>query len=100
MNAKCRLLCLREMFIKYTDQNNYVSMKKIQNYLNSYGYPAHQVTIKDDIDALISSGMEIEYIHIKRFNLEIEKAYAIGLTAIHIHSFPYLLEEFIDSLYY
>lgn len=34
------------------------------------------------------------------FNLEIEKAYAIGLTAIHIHSFPYLLEEFIDSLYY
>lgn len=37
--------------------------------------------------------------HIKRFNLEIEKAYAIGLTAIHIHSFPYLLEEFIDSLY-
>ena len=50
------------MFIKYTDQNNYVSMKKIQNYLNSYGYPAHQVTIKDDIDALISSGMEIEYV--------------------------------------
>jgi len=33
--------------------------------------------------------MEIEYIHIKRFNLEIEKAYAIGLTAIHIHSLPY-----------
>ena len=53
------------MFIKYTDQNNYVSMKKIQNYLNSYGYPAHQVTIKDDIDALISSGMEIEYITTK-----------------------------------
>ena len=32
--------------------------------------------------------MEIEYIHIKRFNLEIEKAYAIGLTAIHIHLIP------------
>ena len=29
-----------------------------------------------------------------------DKSYAIGLTAIHIHSFPYLLEEFIDSLYY
>lgn len=69
MNAKCRLLCLREMFIKYTDQNNYVSMKKIQNYLNSCGYPAHQVTIKDDIDALISSGMEIEYIHNKGYHL-------------------------------
>ena len=44
--------------------------------------------------------MEIEYIRIKRFNQEIEKVYATGLTAIHIHSFPYLLEEFIDSLYY
>lgn len=61
MNAKCRLLCLREMFIKYTDQNNYVSIEKIQNYLSSCGYPAHKITIKDDIDALISSGMEIEY---------------------------------------
>ena len=69
MNAKCRLLCLIEMFIKYTDQNNYVSMKKIQNYLNSCGYPAHKVTIKDDIDALISSGMEIEYIHNKGYHL-------------------------------
>lgn len=69
MNAKCRLLCLREMFIKYTDQNNYVSMERIQNYLTSCGYPAHKVTIKDDIDALISSGMEIEYIHNKGYHL-------------------------------
>ena len=53
MNTKCRLLCLREMFIKYTDQNNYVSMERIQNYLTSCGYPAYKVTIKDDIDALI-----------------------------------------------
>lgn len=69
MNAKCRLLCLREMFIKYTDQNNYVSMKKIRNYLSSFGYLAHKITIKDDIDALISSGMEIEYIHNKGYHL-------------------------------
>ena len=69
MNAKCRLLCLREMFIKYTDQNNYVSMERIQNYLNSCGYPVHKITIKDDIDALISSGMEIEYIHNKGYHL-------------------------------
>lgn len=63
MNAKCRLLCLREMFIKYTDQNNYVSMERIQNYLNSCGYPAHKVTIKDGIQALILSDMDIEYVH-------------------------------------
>lgn len=53
MNAKCRLLCLREMFIKYTDSNNYVSMDTIQKYLKSCGYLAHKVTIKDDIQALI-----------------------------------------------
>lgn len=70
MNAKCRLLCLREMFIKYTDQNNYVSMERIQNYLNSCGYPAHKVTIKDDIEALIFSGMDIEYVHNKGYHLK------------------------------
>ena len=70
MNAKCRLLCLREMFIKYTDQNNYISMERIQKYLNSCGYLAHRTTIKDDIDALILSGMDIEYINNKGYHLK------------------------------
>lgn len=89
MNAKCRLLCLREMFIKYTDQNNYVSMERIQNYLNSYGYPAHKVTIKDDIQALILSDMDIEYVHNKgyhlksrRFSLSILKILADAIASL------------------
>ncbi len=36
MNAKCRLLCLRELFIKYTDINHYISMERIQNYLRQH----------------------------------------------------------------
>ena len=44
--------------------------------------------------------MEIEYIRIKRLNQGREKAYATGTNVICCHSFPYLLEEFIDSLYY
>ena len=66
MNAKCRLLCLREMFIIYI--NHYISMKKIQKYLRLCDYLIHKSTIKDDIKALILSDMEIEYIHNKSYN--------------------------------
>lgn len=100
MNAKCRLLCLREMFIKYTDQNNYVSMKKIQNYLSSCGYPAHQVTIKDDIDALISSGMEIEYIHNKGYHLR-SRPFSLSILKIladAIASFRFLTVDDSEKL--
>jgi len=31
-----------------------------------------------ELAQITPKAMEIEYIHIKRFNLEIEKAYAIG----------------------
>lgn len=69
MNAKCRLLCLRELFIKYTDINHYISMERIQNYPNSCGYQAHKVTIKDNIEALILNDMNIEYVHNKGYHL-------------------------------
>lgn len=100
MNAKCRLLCLREMFIKYTDQNNYVSMERIQNYLNSCGYPAHKVTIKDDIDALISSGMEIEYIHNKGYHLR-SRPFSLSILKIladAIASFRFLTVDDSEKL--
>ena len=100
MNAKCRLLCLREMFIKYTDQNNYVSMERIQNYLNSCGYPAHKVTIKDDIDALISSGIEIEYIHNKGYHLR-SRPFSLSILKIladAIASFRFLTVDDSEKL--
>ena len=100
MNAKCRLLCLREMFIKYTDQNNYVSMKKIRNYLSSCGYLAHKITIKDDIDALISSGMEIEYIHNKGYHLR-SRPFSLSILKIladAIASFRFLTVDDSEKL--
>lgn len=100
MNAKCRLLCLREMFIKYTDQSNYVSMERIQNYLTSCGYPAHKVTIKDDIDALISSGMEIEYIHNKGYHLR-SRPFSLSILKIladAIASFRFLTVDDSEKL--
>ena len=100
MNAKCRLLCLREMFIKYTDQNNYVSMKKIRNYLSSFGYLAHKITIKDDIDALISSGMEIEYIHNKGYHLR-SRPFSLSILKIladAIASFRFLTVDDSEKL--
>ena len=100
MNAKCRLLCLREMFIKYTDQNNYVSIKKIRNYLSSFGYLAHKITIKDDIDALISSGMEIEYIHNKGYHLR-SRPFSLSILKIladAIASFRFLTVDDSEKL--
>lgn len=70
MNAKYRLFCLMIMLIKYYDVNNYVSIEITQKYLNSYCYSSHKVTIKDDIEALMISGMDIEYIHNKGYHLK------------------------------
>lgn len=100
MNAKCRLFCLRDMFIKYTDANNYVLIETIQNYLNSCGYSAHKVTIKDDIEALIISGMDIEYVHNKGYHLK-SRAFSLGilkLLADAIASFRFLTVEDSEKL--
>ena len=70
MNSKCRLLTLKEMFEKYTDSNHYISIEDSQVYLKSCGFTVHKITIKDDIEALIFSGMDIEYIHNKGYHLK------------------------------
>lgn len=101
MNAKCRLLCLRELFIKYTDINHYVSMDTIQKYLRSCGYPAHKVTIKDDIEALILSDMNIEYVHNKGYHLK-SRPFSLGILkmlADAIASFQFLTVKESESLF-
>ena len=100
MNAKCRLLCLREMFIKYTDQNNYVSIDTIQKYLRSCGYPAHKVTIKDDIEALILNDMNIEYVHNKGYHLK-SRPFTLSILKIladAIASFRFLTVDDSEKL--
>ena len=101
MNAKCRLLCLREMFIRYTDQNNYVSMNTIQKYLRSCGYPVHKLTIKDDIEALILSNMNIEYVHNKGYHLR-SHPFSLSILKIladAIASFRFLTVKESESLF-
>lgn len=100
MNAKLRLLCLREMFIRYTDINNYISMETIQKYLNSCGYSAHKITIKDDIEALILSGMDIEYVHNKGYHLK-SRPFSLSilkLLADAIASFRFLTVKDSEKL--
>lgn len=70
MNSKCRLLTLKEMFEKYTDSNHYISIQDSQRYLKSCGFVVHTITIKDDIEALIISGMDIESTHNKGYHLK------------------------------
>ena len=75
-------------------------MERIQNYLNSCGYPAHKVTIKDDIDALISSGMEIEYIHNKGYHLR-SRPFSLSILKIladAIASFRFLTVDDSEKL--
>lgn len=70
MYSKCRLLMLKEMFEKYTDSDHYISIEDSQVYLKSCGFTVHKITIKDDIEALIFSGMDIEYVHNKGYHLK------------------------------
>ena len=100
MNSKCRLLTLKEMFEKYTDSNHYISIEIIQKYLNSCGYSAHKVTIKDDIEALMISGMDIEYIHNKGYHLK-RRPFSISILkmlADAIASFRFLTVKDSEKL--
>lgn len=56
-----RIICVLEYLSRYSDENHYVSIKDIQNYVANTGtlsYPA-EVTIRRDIDRLTSMGNNI-----------------------------------------
>lgn len=100
MNAKCRLLCLREMFIKYTDSKHYVSIHEIKAYLEACGFSVHAVTIKDDIEALMISGMEIAFTYNKGYHLK-SRPISIGILkmlADAISSFRFITVEDSEKL--
>lgn len=100
MNSKCRLLTLKEMFEKYTDSNHYISIQDSQRYLKSCGFIVHTITIKDDIEALIISGMDIEYIHNKGYHLK-SRSFSLSilkLLADAIASFRFLTVKDSEKL--
>ncbi len=83
------------MFERYTDSEHYVSMNKIKGYLESCGYATHSVTIKSDIEALIFSVMDIEYVHNKGYQLK-SRPFTLGMLKILadvIASFRFLTVE-------
>ena len=56
-----RIICVLEYLSRYSDENHYVSIKDIQDYVANTGtlsYPA-EVTIRRDIDRLTSMGNNI-----------------------------------------
>ena len=100
MYSKCRLLTLKEMFEKYTDSNHYISIQDSQKYLKSCGFIVHQITIKDDIEALIIGGMDIEYIRNKGYHLK-SRPFSLSilkLLADAIASFRFLTVKDSEKL--
>lgn len=59
---KLRLLILLEIFIKYSDENHYISLKDIMYYLENKGISVERKVIYNDIKLLNSLGYEIEII--------------------------------------
>lgn len=70
MNGKYRVLFLKKMFLKLTDSEHYLSMSMIIANLAKNGFSAGKRTIKEDIDALIYMGYDIEYIYNKWYHLK------------------------------
>ena len=70
MNGKYRVLFLKKMFLKLTDSEHYLSMSMIIANLAKNGFSAGKRTIKEDIDALIYMGYDIEYIYNKGYHLK------------------------------
>ncbi len=100
MNTKCRILFLREMFIKYTDSEHYYSMPNIAVFLESNGFTAHIQTIRDDIDSLIAFGMDIEYVHNKGYHLK-SRPFSLSILKLFadvIASFHFLTVEDSEKL--
>lgn len=101
MNSKCRLLTLKEMFEKYTDSNHYISIQDSQRYLKSCGFVVHTITIKDDIEALIINGMDIEYTHNKGYHLK-SRPFSLSILKMFadaIASFRFLTVKDSEKLF-
>ena len=70
MRANRRVLYMRKIFRKYTDDRNFITMPEIKKYIRAYGFDVGERAILSDIDALIFYGMDIEYVHNKGYHLK------------------------------
>ena len=58
-NQKLKLLYIKEILEKYSDENNKLSVKDIIDKLSLYGISAERKSIYDDIEYLIYFGVDI-----------------------------------------
>ena len=100
MNAKSRLLSARKLFINYTDEMHYISMGEIKQFFKNIGYTVDRKTVLSDIEALVTDGMDIEYVHNKGYHL---KSHPFSLSILKIladavASFRFLTVEDSEKL--
>ena len=62
-NQKIKLLYVMSIMLDKTDEEHGISMSEILEELSHYGVDAERKSIYDDIEALRSYGMEIEYLN-------------------------------------
>ena len=58
-NSKGRLLFLEHYLLENTDDENPITAEQLIKAYEDHGYKAHRNTIRDDIDVLQASGMDI-----------------------------------------
>ncbi|MBO6231277.1 MAG: hypothetical protein J6O50_12000 [Ruminiclostridium sp.] len=58
-NSKGRLLFLEHYLLENTDDENPITAEQTIKAYEDHGYKAHRNTIRDDIDVLQASGMDI-----------------------------------------
>lgn len=56
---KIKILYLKDILLKYSDENHYISLPMIQKKLEEYGITATRKTLYDDIELLRAYGMRI-----------------------------------------
>ena len=56
---KIKILYLKDILLKYSDKNHYISLPMIQNKLEEYGVAVTRKTLYDDIELLREYGMKI-----------------------------------------
>lgn len=59
IRAKLKILYLKDIFTKYSDEEHYITLPQIQQKLEEYGIKATRKTLYDDIEFLRIYGMNI-----------------------------------------
>lgn len=100
MYTRNRVLFLQNLFKRYTDDEHHLKISAVLSHLYANGYMADKRTVLSDINALIESGMDIEYVHNKGYHLK-SRPFSLSilkLLADAIASFRFLTVKDSEKL--